>query len=98
MTALLRSAPECQVLRRLGSALLVVKDTGLGFGRLVLFSGYRSGSAWMGRMESGDHPCPLPARLAPAAHPGSGSAPVAADGRKGIKGFSFKYIENKRGK
>lgn len=98
VTGLLRSARERGVLRRLSSALLVIKDTRLGVGRLVLFSGYPSGSASPGRMEGGNPPCPLPAWLDATARPGSSSAPAAAAGRKSIKGFCFKYIKKKRGK
>lgn len=99
VTALLQGVQGCWVLCWLGSALLVIKDTRLGFGRLFLSSGYPLGSASLrGGGGQGPPPCPLPAQPAPSTCPGSSSAPAALAGRKVIKGFCFKYIENKRGK
>ena len=56
VTALLQGARGCRVPCWLGLALLVIKDTRMGFERLVLFSGYPSGSASPGGMEDGGDP------------------------------------------
>lgn len=60
VTALLRGVQGCWVLCWQGSALLVIKDTRLGFGRVGLFSGYPSGSASLWGMEGRDPPVRAP--------------------------------------
>lgn len=88
MTALLRGACGCQVLRQPGLTLLEIKDTRLVFGRVVLFSGCPLGSVCLGGWTVGT----------PCAHSQPGWLPllhrIAVAGRKGIEGFCFKNIEN----